>query len=69
MTRYRAKTRLWIKSAPMIVFALAYLAVAAPAQAAPGDLDPTFSDDGKDTLDFGRQDEGQATAIQETGRS
>src|SRR6185295_6924104 len=51
-------------------------AVAAPAQAAPGDLDPTFSGDGKQTTDFGfgsgdaaatvRQPDGKIVAVGST---
>jgi uncharacterized delta-60 repeat protein len=51
-------------------------AVAAPAQAAPGDLDPTFSGDGKQSTDFGfgsgtaaatvRQPDGKIVAVGST---
>jgi hypothetical protein len=39
-------------------------AFAAPAQAAPGDLDPTFSGDGKQMTDWVSDDEATGVAIQ-----
>ena len=43
---------------------LLWLGLAAPAQAAPGDLDSTFSDDGKQTTDFGDGEFGTGVVIQ-----
>src|ERR687896_174979 len=46
------------------------LAIANPAAAPPGDLDPTFDGDGKVTTDFaGADDEAQGVAIQGDGKS
>jgi uncharacterized delta-60 repeat protein len=42
--------------------------LAAPAQAAPGDLDLTFSHDGRQLTDFGGDDHANAVAIQADGR-
>jgi uncharacterized delta-60 repeat protein len=52
----RAHMQRWsgvVLGALLTALALAALALGAPAWAAPGDLDPTFSDDGKQTTDFG----------------
>ena len=40
----------------------------ARGQAAPGDLDPTFSGDGKQTTDFGGSDEANGLALQTDGK-
>ena len=40
----------------------------APVGAAPGDLDTTFSTDGKVTTDIGTTDAGRAVAIQADGK-
>jgi uncharacterized delta-60 repeat protein len=47
---------------------LAVLAVASPAQAAPGDLDGSFSRDGRVLTDIGGDDKATAIAIQPDGR-
>jgi uncharacterized delta-60 repeat protein len=60
----RASTRI---TAFTVVLAASLLAVVAPAQAA-GDLDASFSGDGKQTTDFGDWDYAQAVAIQGDGR-
>ena len=44
------------------------LLATAPAQAAPGDLDPIFSGDGKETTNFGRQAFGSGVALQPDGK-
>jgi uncharacterized delta-60 repeat protein len=44
------------------------LLAAAPAQATPGDLDPTFSGDGKVVTDFGGSDNGADIAVQPDGK-
>lgn len=49
--------------------ALLIVAIPSAAFAAPGDLDPTFSEDGKQTTDFaGGFDSGSAVAIQGDGK-
>jgi uncharacterized delta-60 repeat protein len=59
-------------SVPTCAVLLATLLVgvlfAAPAQAAPGDLDPTFSGDGKQTTDFLGYSSARATALQPNGK-
>jgi uncharacterized delta-60 repeat protein len=63
MTRIQAFT-----GTTLVVFATSLLATA-PAEAAPGDLDPTFSGDGKQTTDFGGAGGGaQGVAIQDDGK-
>jgi beta-propeller uncharacterized protein DUF5122 len=42
--------------------------LSAGAQAAPGDLDPTFSGDGKQTTDFGEGDIANGLAIHADGK-
>ena len=42
---------------------LGVLASAGAASAAPGDLDPSFSDDGKRTVDLGGPERGEAVAL------
>ena len=42
--------------------------LAAIAQAAPGDLDPTFSADGEQTTDFGGSSEAKAVVVQPDGK-
>jgi uncharacterized delta-60 repeat protein len=44
------------------------VAAAAPAQAAPGDLDPLFSGDGKVTTSFGQEELGSGVALQPDGK-
>ena len=56
------------RPAPYAAAVLAVLALAAPAAAAPGDLDPTFSRDGRQTTDFGRNDQALAVALQPDGK-
>jgi uncharacterized delta-60 repeat protein len=46
-------TRIWAFTATAIVVLAASSLAVAPAHATPGDLDPTFSGDGKATTDFG----------------
>ena len=46
--------------------ALALFAFAAPADAAPGDLDPTFDFDGRQTTDIGSG--GRSVAVQQDGK-
>jgi uncharacterized delta-60 repeat protein len=54
------------RSAGALVAAVALSAVfAAGAQAAPGDLDPTFSGDGKQTTDFGGVDRAAAAVVRQ----
>ncbi len=48
-----------------VVLLLLAAAVAAPAQAAAGDLDPTFSGDGKQISDFGAGASGAAAAVRQ----
>jgi uncharacterized delta-60 repeat protein len=50
-----------------VVLAASLLA-SAPAQAAPGDLDLTFSDDGVQITDFGGAESGSGVAVQADGR-
>jgi len=57
----------WSGVLPALVV-LAGFALAAPAAGAPGDLDRTFSRDGKQTTDFGRNDQAHAVALQPDGR-
>src|SRR5215212_4934444 len=45
-----------------------FLLTASSALAAPGDLDSTFSGDGKDLIDLGADDVGGAVAIQPDGK-
>ena len=47
---------------------LAALAAAEPAAAAPGELDPVFSGDGKQSTDFGRPAVAYAVALQDDGK-
>ena len=42
--------------------------LSAVAQAAPGDLDPTFSADGEQTTDFGGSSEAKAVVVQPDGK-
>jgi uncharacterized delta-60 repeat protein len=60
--RFRAST------ARTLVLVSASLLATAPAQAAPGDLDPTFSGDGKAVTDFGGIDSGADVAVQPDGK-
>ena len=53
---------------PTALAALALLVLAAPAQAAPGDLDPSFSGDGFDTQNVFNDDCGRDVAIQPDGK-
>ena len=62
MTRTRAFTT------TMLAVLGAGLLASAPAQAAPGDLDPTFSGDGKVVTDFGGSDNGAGVAVQPDGK-
>ncbi|MGH2963977.1 MAG: delta-60 repeat domain-containing protein [Solirubrobacterales bacterium] len=58
-----------VKSATVVVVGLALTIAAASAWAAPGDLDPTFSGDGRLTIDFGtRFDYANAVALQQNGK-
>ena len=53
----------------VVAVAVASLGLAAPAVAAPGDLDRSFSGDGKQTTDFARGDEGaNDLAVQPDGK-
>ena len=62
MTRNRTLT------ATTLVVLVAGLFAAAPAQAAPGDLDPTFSGDGKQLATFGVSDYANELALQPDGK-
>ena len=55
-------------TATTLVVLAASLLATVPAHAAPGDLDASFSGDGKQTTDFGDSDHGQAVAIQADGK-
>ena len=55
-------------TATTLVVLAASLLATVPAQAAPGDLDASFSGDGKQTTDFGDWDHGPAVAIQADGK-
>jgi uncharacterized delta-60 repeat protein len=54
---------------PLTVALVALVALfAGPALAAPGDLDPSFSGDGKTTIDYGGDDAANAVAVQPDGK-
>ena len=62
--------------APRLVTLIAFVAavlgsviLAAIAQAAPGDLDPTFSGNGEQTTDFGGSSEAKAVVVQPDGKT
>jgi uncharacterized delta-60 repeat protein len=55
-------------SAAVIVSIVVLLAVSAVAQAAPGDLDPSFDGDGKTTIDYGGDDAANAVVVQPDGK-
>jgi uncharacterized delta-60 repeat protein len=61
-------TRIWALIATMLVTLAASLLVTAAAQAAPGDLDPTFSGDGRELTNIGVSDYGRDIAIQADGK-
>src|SRR5919106_1322270 len=64
LARFPRRSSLTIVGAVALV-----LAIANPAAAPPGDLDPTFDGDGKVTTDFaGGGDQAQAVAIQGDGK-
>ena len=64
LARFPRRTSLTLVGAVALV-----LAIANPAAAPPGDLDPTFDGDGKVTTDFaGSTDEGKGVAIQGDGK-
>jgi uncharacterized delta-60 repeat protein len=58
------RARRLVISTAFIAAVLGSAILPAGAQAAPGDLDPTFSGDGKQTTDFGGSSEAKAVAIQ-----
>ena len=69
--RTRTKRRVAALGSLAGVLLLLAAAVAAPAQAAPGDLDLTFSGDGKQTTDFGAPNQiggASGVALQGDGR-
>ncbi len=55
--------------AVLIGMVLAILALASPASATPGDLDTTFSRDGKATVAVGGSDQGEAVRVDSKGRT
>ena len=59
--------RLVIRTA-FIAAVLGSVILSAGAQAAPGDLDPTFSGNGKQTTDFGGSSEAKAVVVQPDGK-
>jgi uncharacterized delta-60 repeat protein len=61
-------TRIRTSAATASVILAASLLAAAPAHAAPGDLDSSFGTGGKQTTDFGDYDHGSAVAIQDDGK-
>src|SRR5919106_2509881 len=64
LARFPRRSSLTIVGAVALV-----LAIANPAAAPPGDLDPTFDGDGKVTTDFAADlDEARGVAIQEDGK-
>ena len=63
--------RKWGRGRSVLVVAsltAAVLSGTSPAYAAPGDLDPTFSGDGRQLTDFGAGDSGEGVAIQPDGK-
>jgi uncharacterized delta-60 repeat protein len=54
--------------AALVVLAAVLVLIAAPAQAAPGDLDRSFSGDGLQVTDLGGDDQATSVAIQADGR-
>jgi uncharacterized delta-60 repeat protein len=61
-------TRTGAFTATTLVVLAASLLASPTAQAAPGDLDPTFSGDGRELTNFGVSDYGQGVAIQADGK-
>ena len=57
-----------LTSAIALIAAMVGVVFPALAQAAPGDLDPTFSSDGKQTTDFGGNELATAMALQGDGK-
>jgi len=55
-------------TATTLVVLAANLLAASPAQAAPGDLDASFSGDGRLLMDFGGWDDGEGVAVQVDGK-
>jgi uncharacterized delta-60 repeat protein len=60
--------RIKVFTATTFVILAAGLLVTAPALAAPGDLDASFSEDGRQITDFGAWDRGEGVAIQVDGK-
>jgi uncharacterized delta-60 repeat protein len=65
--RVLAFARLKVSAAALLVLATSLLATA-PAQAAPGDLDASFSGDGKQTTDFAGGEAASDVALQADGK-
>lgn len=66
--RVLAFARIKLSTATALLVLATSLLVTAPAQAAPGDLDPTFSADGKQTTNFGKEAFASGVALQGDGR-
>ena len=62
------RARRLVISTAFIVAVLGSVILSAIAQAAPGDLDPTFSGDGEQTTDFGGSSEAKAVVVQPDGK-
>jgi uncharacterized delta-60 repeat protein len=65
--RIRKTSRLAAAAASVIACVLC-LGLVSAAQAAPGDLDPTFSGDGKQMIDFGGSESGSDVVLQADGK-
>jgi uncharacterized delta-60 repeat protein len=68
MLNLRPRSRLVTVIAALACVVVPGLVAVAPAQAAPGDLDPTFSGDGKALMSFGASDYGRDVALQPDGK-
>ena len=62
------RARRLVISTVFIAAVLGSVILSAVAQAAPGDLDPTFSGDGEQTTDFGGSSEAKAMVVQPDGK-
>jgi hypothetical protein len=61
------RTRTGALTVALVVLAASLPAIA-PAQAAPGDLDPTFTGDGLEATSFGKEAFGSGVALQTDGK-